>query len=142
MIFNLTPPFNKLHPIDTDKLAWIAGARAECFQQLLAAGGELYPTIFTDIDEALIRSLNVSEEEVRTMQMIGSWIIQDREWQKLTAEEKEAELQKEEEFAAELLEELPEEYEELQESLVSFLAEKMKEKNDFDEIARRLGEGS
>ena len=111
MNIELTPPFKSIYPINTDKLVWIAGARYEYINKMQELGIQFSPSTFRDIDESLIRVLNLPKEELRHMQMLGSWIIQDREWQLLTQEEKEMREAEEEQLMKDLDddEELPEE---------------------------------
>jgi hypothetical protein len=138
----LNPPFKNLYPINTDKLVWIAGARFEYINKMQELGIQFSPSTFRDIDESLIRGLNLPKEELRHMQMIGSWIIQDREWQLLTQEEKEMREAEEEQLMKDLDEdeELPEEMQQLSDDMAAFFKEKINEKETFENLVKQFGE--
>jgi hypothetical protein len=121
---------------------WIAGARYEYINKMQELGIQFSPSTFRDIDESLIRGLNLPKEELRHMQMIGSWIIQDREWQLLTQEEKEMREAEEEQLMKDLDEdeELPEEMQQLSDDMAAFFKEKIKETETFDNLVKQFGE--
>lgn len=142
MNIELNPPFKNLYPINTDKLVWIAAARFEYINKMQELGIQFSPSTFRDIDESLIRGLNLPKEELRHMQMLGSWIIQDREWQLLTQEEKEMREAEEEQLMKDVDgdEELPEEMQQLSDDMAAFFKEKIKEKETFENLVRQFGE--
>jgi hypothetical protein len=121
---------------------WIAGARYEYINKMQELGIQFSPSTFRDIDESLIRGLNLPKEELRHMQTLGSWIIQDREWQLLTQEEKEMREAEEEQLMKDLDddEELPEEMQQLSDDMAAFFKEKIKEKETFDNLVKQFGE--
>jgi hypothetical protein len=121
---------------------WIAGARYEYITKMQELGIQFSPSTFLDIDESLIRVLNLPKEELRHMQTLGSWIIQDREWQLLTQEEKEMREAEEEQLMKDLDddEELPEEMQQLSDDMAAFFKEKIKEKETFENLVKQFGE--
>ena len=142
MNIELNPPFKNLYPINTDKLVWIAGARFEYINKMQELGIQFSPSTFVDIDESLIRVLNIPKDELRHMQTLGSWIIQDRVWHLLTQEEKDAREAEEQKFIDDLDEDelLPAEMQELSDSLAAFFKEKIKEKEAFENLIKQFGE--
>lgn len=142
MNIELNPPFKNLYPINPDKLVWVAAARFEYINKMHELEIPFSASTFNDIEETLIRVLNLPKDEIRHMQMIGSWIIQDREWQLLTQEEKDAREAEEEQLMNDLDEDelLPAEMQELSDSLAAFFKEKIKEKEAFENLIKQFGE--
>lgn len=130
--FDYKPPFDGMHPLDTDKLVWLSEARNQMMAQEMAAG-RFTPATLSSIKEYLLRVTGLTPEEYSELSGIGMWIAWDREVRDLNEEERAAYWQKyhqtDEEFESD---------EEVAEDFRKFLAERMNDRAKFDEITRNI----
>lgn len=131
--FDYKPPFDGIHPLDPEKLIWLAQARSKMMAKAMAAG-QFTPATVTDIKEYLLRVTGLTPEEFNEFTGIGIWIAWDRETRDMNEEER---AQYWADFNAPDSEPDVED-EEVAEDFRKFLIERLNERAAFDEITRNI----
>jgi len=132
--FDYKPPFDGMHPLDTDKLVWLSEARSNMMAKVMAEG-KFTPATLSNIKEYLLRVTGLTPEEYNELSRIGMWIAWDREVRDMNEEERAAYWAKyhadDEEHAQELDAEVSEDFR-------KFMAARQAEREAFDEITKNI----
>jgi len=132
--FDYKPPFDGMHPLDTDKLVWLSEARSNMMAKVMAEG-KFTPATLSNIKEYLLRVTGLTPEEYNELSRIGMWIAWDREVRDMNEEGRAAYWAKyhadDEEHAQELDAEVSEDFR-------KFMAARQAEREAFDEITKNI----